>query len=86
MSYTDRLVPSVPVTRLCSHLPGESFLTGRTVSAAPGLSKMCHLLHLAATEVLVDDQCVIKLLKGLCLKHLGNISEAEGHFNYIYLK
>ncbi|KAK2519801.1 hypothetical protein Q9233_011823 [Columba guinea] len=39
----------------------------------------------SATEVLVDDLCVIKLLKGLCLKHLGNILEAEGHFNYIYL-
>ncbi|XP_050162827.1 tetratricopeptide repeat protein 39A isoform X4 [Myiozetetes cayanensis] len=38
-----------------------------------------------ATELLADDRCVIKLLKGLCLKHLGKISEAEDHFNYIYL-
>ncbi|XP_042700930.1 tetratricopeptide repeat protein 39A isoform X10 [Chrysemys picta bellii] len=39
-----------------------------------------------ATELLADDQCLIKLLKGLCLKHLGKISEAEDHFIYIHLK
>ncbi|XP_026507594.1 tetratricopeptide repeat protein 39A [Terrapene carolina triunguis] len=38
-----------------------------------------------ATELLADDQCLIKLLKGLCLKHLGKISEAEDHFIYIHL-
>lgn len=64
----------------------KSFPTGRKVFAALEFSKMCHLLHLTATELLADDQCVIKLLKGLCLKHLGKISEAEDHFNYIYLK
>ncbi|KAG8132398.1 hypothetical protein E2320_010251 [Naja naja] len=37
-----------------------------------------------ATDFLVDDHCVIKLLKGLCLKHLGKISEAEDHFTYIH--
>ncbi|XP_017661217.1 tetratricopeptide repeat protein 39A isoform X2 [Pipra filicauda] len=43
------------------------------------------LARSSATELLADDRCVIKLLKGLCLKHLGKISEAEEHFNYIYL-
>ncbi|XP_061488935.1 tetratricopeptide repeat protein 39A isoform X1 [Rhineura floridana] len=38
-----------------------------------------------ATDLLVDDQCVIKLLKGLCLKYLGKIPEAEDHFLYIHL-
>ncbi|XP_028589347.2 tetratricopeptide repeat protein 39A [Podarcis muralis] len=38
-----------------------------------------------ATDLFVDDQCVIKLLKGLCLKYLGKISEAEEHFTYIHL-
>ncbi|XP_074817855.1 tetratricopeptide repeat protein 39A isoform X1 [Natator depressus] len=38
-----------------------------------------------ATELLADDQCLVKLLKGLCLKHLGKISEAEDHFTYIHL-
>ncbi|XP_050817633.1 tetratricopeptide repeat protein 39A isoform X1 [Gopherus flavomarginatus] len=38
-----------------------------------------------ATELLADDQCLVKLLKGLCLKHLGKISEAEDHFIYIHL-
>ncbi|OWK64407.1 Tetratricopeptide repeat protein 39A [Lonchura striata] len=43
------------------------------------------LARSSATELLADDRCVIKLLKGLCFKHLGKISEAEDHFNYIYL-
>uniref|UniRef100_A0A8D2L2K8 Tetratricopeptide repeat domain 39A n=1 Tax=Varanus komodoensis TaxID=61221 RepID=A0A8D2L2K8_VARKO len=33
---------------------------------------------------LADDRCMIKLLKGLCLKYLGKHSEAEDHFVYIY--
>ncbi|KAM6456472.1 tetratricopeptide repeat protein 39A isoform 1-T1 [Liasis olivaceus] len=37
-----------------------------------------------ATDFLVDDHCVLKLLKGLCLKYLGKISEAEDHFTYIH--
>ncbi|XP_058034011.1 tetratricopeptide repeat protein 39A isoform X5 [Ahaetulla prasina] len=37
-----------------------------------------------ATDFLVDDHCMIKLLKGVCLKHLGKISEAEDHFTYIH--
>ncbi|XP_062974440.1 tetratricopeptide repeat protein 39A isoform X1 [Elgaria multicarinata webbii] len=37
-----------------------------------------------ATDFLADDQCMIKLLKGLCLKHLGKHSEAEDHFAYIH--
>uniref|UniRef100_A0A8C8R985 Tetratricopeptide repeat domain 39A n=1 Tax=Pelusios castaneus TaxID=367368 RepID=A0A8C8R985_9SAUR len=36
-------------------------------------------------ELLADDQCLVKMLKGLCLKHLGKISEAEDHFTYIHL-
>lgn len=60
--------------------------TDRKAPAALEFVKLCHLLHLAATELLADDQCVIKLLKGLCLKHLGKISEAEDHFSYICLK
>lgn len=41
---------------------------------------------LAVTHFLVDDQCVIKLLTGLCLKHLAKLSEAEELFVYIHLK
>ncbi|KAF7244485.1 Tetratricopeptide repeat protein 39A [Varanus komodoensis] len=36
------------------------------------------------TDFLADDRCMIKLLKGLCLKYLGKHSEAEDHFVYIY--
>ncbi|KAH0618627.1 hypothetical protein JD844_018008 [Phrynosoma platyrhinos] len=39
-----------------------------------------------ATDMSVDDECVIKLLKGICLKYLGKISEAEDHFTYIHFK
>ncbi|XP_053549467.1 tetratricopeptide repeat protein 39A [Bombina bombina] len=38
----------------------------------------------AASEFLVDDRCLVKLLKGLCLKYLGRISEAEQSFTYIH--
>ena len=31
----------------------------------------------------VDDQCVVQLLKGLCLRQLGRLDEAEGCFNHI---
>ncbi|XP_077189898.1 tetratricopeptide repeat protein 39A isoform X2 [Paroedura picta] len=43
------------------------------------------LEKIPVTDFLVDDQCVIKLLKGLCLKYLGKISEAEELFAYIPL-
>ncbi|XP_041033310.1 tetratricopeptide repeat protein 39A [Carcharodon carcharias] len=35
-------------------------------------------------EYLTDDKCVVKLLKGLCLRHLGKILEAEQCFVFIY--
>ncbi|XP_071984152.1 tetratricopeptide repeat protein 39A isoform X1 [Engystomops pustulosus] len=35
------------------------------------------------TDVLVDDQCLVKLLKGLCFKYLDRIGEAEECFKYI---
>uniref|UniRef100_A0A8C5R3S0 Tetratricopeptide repeat domain 39A n=1 Tax=Leptobrachium leishanense TaxID=445787 RepID=A0A8C5R3S0_9ANUR len=38
----------------------------------------------AALEFKVDDQCVLKLLKGLCLKYQGRDEEAKDCFNYIY--
>uniref|UniRef100_A0A8C5FGV0 Tetratricopeptide repeat protein 39B n=1 Tax=Gadus morhua TaxID=8049 RepID=A0A8C5FGV0_GADMO len=31
----------------------------------------------------VDDQCVVQLLKGLCLRQLGSLDEAEGCFNQV---
>ncbi|XP_078074680.1 tetratricopeptide repeat protein 39A isoform X2 [Mustelus asterias] len=39
-----------------------------------------------ATEFLVDDQCLVKLLKGLCLKHLDKLLEAEQCFRWIHTK
>ncbi|XP_018582269.2 tetratricopeptide repeat protein 39A isoform X2 [Scleropages formosus] len=35
------------------------------------------------TEFSVDDQCVLSLLKGLCLKHLGRLEEAEHYFTLV---
>ncbi|XP_013930469.1 PREDICTED: tetratricopeptide repeat protein 39A, partial [Thamnophis sirtalis] len=46
--------------------------------------KLVYEYYFSATDFLVDDHCMIKLLKGLCLKHLGKISEAEDHFTYIH--
>nr|XP_033771772.1 tetratricopeptide repeat protein 39A isoform X2 [Geotrypetes seraphini] len=36
------------------------------------------------SEFFFDDQCLVKLLKGLCLKYLGKVSEAEEYFRYIH--
>ncbi|XP_023677179.1 tetratricopeptide repeat protein 39A isoform X2 [Paramormyrops kingsleyae] len=35
------------------------------------------------TETSVDDQCLVSLLKGLCLKHLGRPEEAEHYFTLV---
>ncbi|XP_063057746.1 tetratricopeptide repeat protein 39A isoform X2 [Engraulis encrasicolus] len=35
------------------------------------------------TDFTIDDQCVISLLKGLCLKHLGHYEEAEHYFTLV---
>ncbi|KAJ8376480.1 hypothetical protein SKAU_G00070600 [Synaphobranchus kaupii] len=35
------------------------------------------------TEFSIDDQCLVSLLKGLCLKHLGHREEAEHYFTLI---
>ncbi|XP_051965063.1 tetratricopeptide repeat protein 39A-like isoform X4 [Xyrauchen texanus] len=35
------------------------------------------------TEFTTDDQCVVSLLKGLCLKHLGHKEEAEHYFTLV---
>ncbi|KAM4808881.1 tetratricopeptide repeat protein 39B isoform 2-T2 [Rhinophrynus dorsalis] len=35
------------------------------------------------TEYLADDQCLVQLLKGLCLKHLGRLLQAELCFNQV---
>ncbi|XP_029473733.1 tetratricopeptide repeat protein 39A isoform X2 [Rhinatrema bivittatum] len=37
-----------------------------------------------ATEFFFDDQCLVKLLKGLCLKYLGKILEAEEYFTFVH--
>ncbi|XP_053321905.1 tetratricopeptide repeat protein 39B isoform X2 [Spea bombifrons] len=35
------------------------------------------------TEYFTDDQCLVQLLKGLCLKHLGRLLQAELCFNQV---
>ncbi|KAL1022435.1 hypothetical protein UPYG_G00027580 [Umbra pygmaea] len=35
------------------------------------------------TEFSIDDQCLVSLLKGLCLKHLGCQEEAEHYFTLV---
>nr|XP_020843400.1 tetratricopeptide repeat protein 39A isoform X5 [Phascolarctos cinereus] len=37
-----------------------------------------------ANEFSVDDLCVVKLLQGLCLKHLGQVREAKENFRFIH--
>ncbi|CAH2310805.1 Hypothetical predicted protein [Pelobates cultripes] len=40
----------------------------------------------AVSEFKMDDQCVLKLLKGLCFRYLGRVDEAKDCFNYIHVK
>nr|XP_046272589.1 tetratricopeptide repeat protein 39B-like [Scatophagus argus] len=35
------------------------------------------------SEYHLDDQCVVQLLKGLCLRHLGRLVQAEFCFNHV---
>ncbi|XP_038565701.1 tetratricopeptide repeat protein 39B-like isoform X2 [Micropterus salmoides] len=35
------------------------------------------------SEYHIDDQCVVQLLKGLCLRHLGRLVQAELCFNHV---
>ncbi|KAJ8357705.1 hypothetical protein SKAU_G00204990 [Synaphobranchus kaupii] len=35
------------------------------------------------TEISIDDQCLLSLLRGLCLKHLGHTQEAEQYFTLV---
>lgn len=44
------------------------------------------LLCLTGNEFTIDDQCLISLLKGLCLKHLGHPEEAEHYFTLVLCK
>lgn len=41
---------------------------------------------LSENEYSVDDECLVKLLKGLCLKYLGRVLEAEENFRSISAK
>uniref|UniRef100_A0A669CGS3 Tetratricopeptide repeat domain 39A n=1 Tax=Oreochromis niloticus TaxID=8128 RepID=A0A669CGS3_ORENI len=41
------------------------------------------LESLPRSEFSIDDQCLLSLLKGLCLKHLGHHEEAEHYFTLV---
>lgn len=46
----------------------------------------CPVVCLSGTEFSIDDQCLLSLLKGLCLKHLGHREEAEHYFTLVLCK
>uniref|UniRef100_A0A8L0DSM8 Tetratricopeptide repeat domain 39A n=1 Tax=Oncorhynchus mykiss TaxID=8022 RepID=A0A8L0DSM8_ONCMY len=43
----------------------------------------CRMLCSSGTEFSIDDQCLLSLLRGLCLKHLGHQEEAEHYFTLV---
>lgn len=43
-------------------------------------------LCVSGTDLSIDDQCLLSLLKGLCLKHLGHHEEAEHYFTLVLCK
>ncbi|XP_048671370.1 tetratricopeptide repeat protein 39A isoform X1 [Marmota marmota marmota] len=57
---------------------------GQVFTVEDSLSQKCFssLLY-SENEYSADDQCLVKLLKGLCLKYLGRIEEAEENFRSI---
>ncbi|XP_058437429.1 tetratricopeptide repeat protein 39A isoform X5 [Marmota monax] len=57
---------------------------GQVFTVEDSLSPKCFssLLY-SENEYSADDQCLVKLLKGLCLKYLGRIEEAEENFRSI---
>lgn len=46
----------------------------------------CCTLFSEGTEFSIDDQCLVSLLRGLCLKHLGHQEEAEAYFTLVLCK
>ncbi|KAG7486281.1 tetratricopeptide repeat protein 39B-like [Solea senegalensis] len=40
-------------------------------------------MDLDPSEYHLDDQCIVQLLKGLCLRHLGRLDQAEQCFNHV---
>lgn len=49
-------------------------------------STKTNLCYIPGSEFTFDDQCLLSLLKGLCLKHLGRHEEAEQYFTLILCK
>uniref|UniRef100_A0A7N6FLY2 Tetratricopeptide repeat domain 39A n=1 Tax=Anabas testudineus TaxID=64144 RepID=A0A7N6FLY2_ANATE len=43
----------------------------------------CPVVCLSGSDFTIDDQCLLSLLKGLCLKHLGHHEEAEHYFTLV---
>lgn len=46
----------------------------------------CPVVCLSGSDFTIDDQCLLSLLKGLCLKHLGHHEEAEHYFTLVLCK
>lgn len=49
-------------------------------------ARLLPLFPFSENEYSVDDECLVKLLKGLCLKYLGRVQEAEENFRSISAK
>lgn len=60
---------------------GVKFIV-RLILFSPNYPAVC----LSGNEFSIDDQCLLSLLKGLCLKHLGHQEEAEHYFTLVLCK
>lgn len=65
-----------------SELNGTAFETVLDVSFNLILI-IVHFVCADPSEYHKDDLCVVQLLKGLCLRHLGRLVQAELCFNYV---
>lgn len=64
--------------RLCPG-PAEQGACSRCRESKPDF----FLIPSLENEYSADDECLMKLLKGLCLKYLGRVQEAEENFRSI---
>ncbi|XP_067369020.1 tetratricopeptide repeat protein 39A isoform X1 [Channa argus] len=80
------LLPAPPLEMM--YIWNGYTVIGKHKDLTEGMLKMLNeaqakLENAPRTEFTIDDQCLLSLLKGLCLKHLGHQEEAEHYFTLV---
>ncbi|KAB1268011.1 Tetratricopeptide repeat protein 39A [Camelus dromedarius] len=78
-----RAVPGLKLKIAGKSLPTEKFAIRKSRRYLSPKPVSLPIPALVENEYSVDDECLVKLLKGLCLKYLGRVQEAEENFRSI---